>query len=230
MNRSHEHAADLLERATDDLRMLQRLAGDSGMPLWGIGFHAHQAVEKSLKAVERYPTPFLPRCVESRCDPVPAFRPRTKTPAPEKDSRPLFRPRSASSSASLRLCARIPPLRPRRFRGWEWTGSPVGSDAEVYSVGVTPFSGCRPLRPSTMHGKRLPSPFPPVPFSAHGFSRRDAKTQRTRAEERAPHPDVLAPSASLNSAPRLPPRLCVSAREFILTPFRPPRPGASPAA
>lgn len=50
MNRSHEHAADLLERATDDLRMLQRLAGDSGMPLWGIGFHAQQAVEKSLKA------------------------------------------------------------------------------------------------------------------------------------------------------------------------------------
>jgi HEPN domain-containing protein len=40
-----------LRKATDDLTMARRLAGDAASPDWGIGFHVQQVVEKSLKAV-----------------------------------------------------------------------------------------------------------------------------------------------------------------------------------
>ncbi len=44
--------AHLLRRkATDDLNMARRLAGDESTPEWGIGFHVQQAVEKALKAM-----------------------------------------------------------------------------------------------------------------------------------------------------------------------------------
>lgn len=46
-----ELAHILLRKATDDLTMARRLAGDENTPEWGIGFHVQQAVEKALKAV-----------------------------------------------------------------------------------------------------------------------------------------------------------------------------------
>lgn len=51
MNKSQDHARALLEKARGDLLALERLAGDQRVPLWTAGFHAQQAVEKSLKAV-----------------------------------------------------------------------------------------------------------------------------------------------------------------------------------
>ncbi len=46
-----ELAQILLRKASDDLAMARRLAGDAASPDWGIGFHVQQAVEKALKAV-----------------------------------------------------------------------------------------------------------------------------------------------------------------------------------
>jgi predicted nucleotidyltransferase len=46
-----ELADMLLGKASDDLAMARRLAGDPASPDWGIGFHVQQAVEKSLKSV-----------------------------------------------------------------------------------------------------------------------------------------------------------------------------------
>ena len=51
MNRSHEYALVLLQKARDDLYVLERLATDANVPTWSMGFHAQQAAEKSLKAV-----------------------------------------------------------------------------------------------------------------------------------------------------------------------------------
>ena len=51
MDRRLELGQILLRRATDDLAMARRLAGDAGSPEWGIGFHVQQAVEKAIKSV-----------------------------------------------------------------------------------------------------------------------------------------------------------------------------------
>ena len=51
MERRLELAQALLRKATDDLAMARRLAGDAACPEWGIGFHIQQAVEKAIKAV-----------------------------------------------------------------------------------------------------------------------------------------------------------------------------------
>ena len=51
MPESREHALALLQKARDDRYVLERLAEDPQAPLWTIGFHAQQAVEKALKAV-----------------------------------------------------------------------------------------------------------------------------------------------------------------------------------
>ena len=51
MNRSREHALVLMDRAADDQYVLERLAEDDQAPDAIIGFHAQQAIEKSLKAV-----------------------------------------------------------------------------------------------------------------------------------------------------------------------------------
>jgi len=51
MNRSHELAEALLARARGDAWVLNELLHKEGAPLWAVGFHAQQAVEKSLKAV-----------------------------------------------------------------------------------------------------------------------------------------------------------------------------------
>jgi len=51
MNRSREHARLLMQRALDDAWILDRLADDPQAPRWGLGFHAQQAVEKTIKAV-----------------------------------------------------------------------------------------------------------------------------------------------------------------------------------
>lgn len=51
MNRSREYALVLLQKARDDLYVLERLATDADAPTWSVGFHAQQAVEKALKAV-----------------------------------------------------------------------------------------------------------------------------------------------------------------------------------
>jgi HEPN domain-containing protein len=51
MSKSSEHARLLLEKADEDLYVLQRLSRDEGAPISVIGFHAQQAVEKCLKAV-----------------------------------------------------------------------------------------------------------------------------------------------------------------------------------
>ncbi|MCK5272261.1 MAG: HEPN domain-containing protein [Sedimentisphaerales bacterium] len=50
MNRSHSHALALLQKARDDEYVLRCLINDPSAPLWAIGFHAQQAVEKALKA------------------------------------------------------------------------------------------------------------------------------------------------------------------------------------
>lgn len=51
MNSPVDLAHALLRKAADDLYVARRLAADAGAPLWILGFHAQQAVEKSLKAV-----------------------------------------------------------------------------------------------------------------------------------------------------------------------------------
>ena len=50
MNRSHENAASLLERARGDRQAFHVLIADPTMPAWLVAFHAQQAVEKALKA------------------------------------------------------------------------------------------------------------------------------------------------------------------------------------
>ncbi len=51
MNASHEHGLRLLEKAKGDSHVAVTLAGDAGAPVWSVGFHAQQAVEKAIKAV-----------------------------------------------------------------------------------------------------------------------------------------------------------------------------------
>lgn len=51
MNSPADLARALLRKAADDLYVARQLAADAGAPLWILGFHAQQAVEKSLKAV-----------------------------------------------------------------------------------------------------------------------------------------------------------------------------------
>lgn len=46
-----ETARRLLAKARDDCFMLMRVVDDASAPVWALGFHAQQAVEKSLKAV-----------------------------------------------------------------------------------------------------------------------------------------------------------------------------------
>jgi len=50
MIRSREHAELLLRKASQDLFVLERLSADPVTPDEILGFHAHQAVEKMLKA------------------------------------------------------------------------------------------------------------------------------------------------------------------------------------
>ena len=50
MSKSHEHARLMLEKAAEDLYVLDLLIADTGAPDAVIGFHAQQAVEKWLKA------------------------------------------------------------------------------------------------------------------------------------------------------------------------------------
>ncbi|HBF34319.1 TPA: hypothetical protein DDW35_07120 [Candidatus Sumerlaeota bacterium] len=51
MNPPLERPFVLLQKAKDDCYVLNRLSGDEQAPAWAVGFHAQQAVEKSLKAV-----------------------------------------------------------------------------------------------------------------------------------------------------------------------------------
>jgi HEPN domain-containing protein len=51
MNSSTDYAAALLSKARDDGYVVRRLSADAGAPTWVIGFHAQQAVEKSVKSV-----------------------------------------------------------------------------------------------------------------------------------------------------------------------------------
>lgn len=51
MNRPRELAMVLLNKARGDLRALECLSTAPGIPGWVTGFHAQQAVEKSVKAV-----------------------------------------------------------------------------------------------------------------------------------------------------------------------------------
>jgi HEPN domain-containing protein len=51
MSMPPEAARVLLDKAKGDWRMLQTLERDGETPVWGIGFHAQQAVEKAIKAV-----------------------------------------------------------------------------------------------------------------------------------------------------------------------------------
>lgn len=51
MNRFREYAELLLEKAQEDVRVLECLARDPNPPVSGVGFHAQQTVEKCLKAV-----------------------------------------------------------------------------------------------------------------------------------------------------------------------------------
>jgi len=51
MSEPGEHARLLLEKADEDVRALQLLAKEPGGVPAAVGFHAQQAVEKSLKAV-----------------------------------------------------------------------------------------------------------------------------------------------------------------------------------
>lgn len=46
-----ETAQRLLAKAKDDQYILAHLADDTSAPMWPLGFHAQQAVEKLLKAV-----------------------------------------------------------------------------------------------------------------------------------------------------------------------------------
>jgi HEPN domain-containing protein len=51
MNSPLELARSLWIRANGDRYILDRLASDSAAPAWVLGFHAQQAVEKTLKAI-----------------------------------------------------------------------------------------------------------------------------------------------------------------------------------
>lgn len=51
MNSSTDYAAALLAKARDDGYVVRRMSADSAAPNWIIGFHAQQAVEKSIKSV-----------------------------------------------------------------------------------------------------------------------------------------------------------------------------------
>lgn len=51
MNRSREYARLLLSKARGDAWVLARLAREPEAPLWSVGFHAQQAVEKAIKCV-----------------------------------------------------------------------------------------------------------------------------------------------------------------------------------
>ena len=51
MNNARDFAQQLLEKARGDALILVRLGNDATVPIWGLGFHAQQAVEKAIKAV-----------------------------------------------------------------------------------------------------------------------------------------------------------------------------------
>ena len=51
MNSSTDYAAALLSKARDDGYVVRSMSVDASAPNWVIGFHAQQAVEKSLKSV-----------------------------------------------------------------------------------------------------------------------------------------------------------------------------------
>lgn len=51
MNSSTDYAAALLSKARDDGYVVRSMSADTGAPNWIIGFHAQQAVEKSVKSV-----------------------------------------------------------------------------------------------------------------------------------------------------------------------------------
>ncbi|MDP1605095.1 MAG: HEPN domain-containing protein [Rhodocyclaceae bacterium] len=51
MNSSTDYAAALLGKARDDGYVVRRMSADAAAPNWVIGFHAQQAVEKSIKSV-----------------------------------------------------------------------------------------------------------------------------------------------------------------------------------
>ena len=46
-----DHARALLARARDDFYVVRHLRREADAPLWVLGFHAQQAVEKALKSV-----------------------------------------------------------------------------------------------------------------------------------------------------------------------------------
>jgi HEPN domain-containing protein len=51
MNSPIDHARALLGRARDDLYVVRRLRNAADAPVWVLGFHAQQCVEKTLKSV-----------------------------------------------------------------------------------------------------------------------------------------------------------------------------------
>ncbi len=51
MNSSTDYAAALLGKARDDGYVARCMSADAAAPNWVIGFHAQQAVEKSIKSV-----------------------------------------------------------------------------------------------------------------------------------------------------------------------------------
>lgn len=51
MSAAADYARALLARAADDRYVAALLAGNADAPLWVLGFHAQQAVEKAIKAV-----------------------------------------------------------------------------------------------------------------------------------------------------------------------------------
>ena len=51
MNKSREISRALLEKARGDHYVLVQMFDDEQAPTWILGFHAQQAIEKSLKAV-----------------------------------------------------------------------------------------------------------------------------------------------------------------------------------
>ena len=51
MNRHHEYAQGLYEKALDDFHALESLINNQKIRDWLYGFHAQQAVEKAIKAV-----------------------------------------------------------------------------------------------------------------------------------------------------------------------------------
>lgn len=51
MNRSHEFARELFQKAREDARAMATLIQSAEPADWIVGFHAQQAVEKTIKAV-----------------------------------------------------------------------------------------------------------------------------------------------------------------------------------